>query len=232
MNRGTIRTLLRRRLNEPTPDNWDDNTLNQFIDTAYALILKQVRKVDPEAILFWAYRDTVANVNWYEKPAGTRGPVEVGYKTDASATDWLPLKRKPYYIARDWLAGAGAEPVYCHRGEYIGIFPAPTVSVTQGLRFIHVPTDSLASDTDEPRLEPTLQYAVALWGALLAKGESPESDSKDAAELQRILGDIPADYGTIDQAQPLALNPDVADARGRYPFGIKSGFDPGRQWGI
>lgn len=212
MTRGTIRTLVRRLLNEEVADNWTDDILNTLIDTAYALVLKQVRKVDPEAILFWDYRATVAGANWYEKPAGTRGPVEVGLKSSASDTDWAPLNRKPYYLARDW---TGSDTVYCHRGQYVGIFPAPTVAISDGLQFIHAPTDSFAADTDVPKLETTLHYAIVLWAAMLAKGESPEDDSKNAKELGRILGDIALDYGTIDYGQALALNADVADARGR-----------------
>lgn len=215
MTRSTIRTLVRRRLNEQTADNWDDSTLNTLIDLAYALVLKQVRKVDPEAVLFWDYRNTVAATNWYAKPSGTRGPVEVGLKSTSTDTDWTALKRKPYYIARDWTDAN--ETVYCHRGEYIGIFPAPTLTVTDGIQFIHAPTDSFADDADVPKLETTLHYAIVLWAVLLSKGESPESDTKDAQELQRIIGDIPADYGTIDYGQVVALSADVADARGIGP---------------
>jgi len=90
-----------------------------------------------------------------------------------------------------------------------------TVSVTQGIQFLHAPTDSLAVDGDVPKIETTLHYAIVLWASLIAKGESPESDSKDAAELQRIIGDIPQDYGSPDYGQALSLNADVADARGR-----------------
>ena len=212
MTRATIRTLLRRRLNETVADRWDDSTLNTLIDLAYALVLKQVRKVDPEAVLFWDYRDTISGTNWYEKPAATRGPVEVGLKATSADADWTPLKRVPYHIARDY---TGSDTVYCHRGTYIGIFPAPSNTVTDGIQFIHAPTDTMAADTDVPKLEQTLHYAIVLWAALIAKGESPEApDSKDAAELQRIIGDIPHDYGSPDHGQGLSLSPDVGDARG------------------
>lgn len=210
MTRATIRTLLRRRLNEQTADNWDDDVLNTFIDLAYALVLKQVRKVDPEAVLAWDTRDTVAGTNWYEKPAGTRGPVEVGLKSTAADTDWTPLKRVPYWIARDWTG----DTVYCHRGNYIGIFPAPDTAVTDGIQFIHAPVDTMAVDTDVPKVETTLHYAIVVWASLIAKGESPESDTKDAEELKRIIGDIPEDYGSPDLGQPIGFSPDVADARG------------------
>jgi len=205
-----MRALLRRRLQEQIADNWDDDTLNVMLNLSYALILKQVRKADPEALLFWDYRNTQVNVTWYEKPAGTRGPIEVGLKSAASDTDWTPLTRKPYYLARDWTG----ETVYCHRGNFIGIFPAPTVSVTQGIQFIHAPTDTLAVDTDFPKIEQTLHYAIVLWATLIAKGESPESDDKDAKELARLIGDIPFDYGSPDLGQPMQLDLDVSDARG------------------
>ena len=227
MNRATMKTLLSRRLNDQAEENWDDDLLGTYINLAYALVLKQVRKIDPEAILNWEYRNTVANTVWYEKPAGTRGPVEIGLKSSASDTDWTALKRKPYYIARNW---TGPDNVYCHRAGYIGIFPAPTAAVTQGIQFIHVPTATLADDTDVPRVEETLQLAIVIWAALLAKGESPESDTKEARDLQNIIQDIAVDYGQIDYGQGLAINADVSDARGRGQLQINSnnGIDNGR----
>ena len=63
-------------------------------------------------------------------------------------------------------------------------------------------------------VEPTLHYAIVVWTTLIAKGESPESDTKDATELQRIIGDIPQDYGSPDLGQVVGFSPDVSDARG------------------
>ena len=212
--------MLRRRLNEESADNWDDSTLNTLIDLAYALVLKQVRKVDPEALLFWDTRNTVSGTNWYAKPSGTRGPVEVGVKKTTADTAFEPLRRRPYHVARD--ITSEDEMVYCHVGEYIGLFPAPSISVTNGLQMIHAPTDTLAVDADVPKLENTLHYAIVLWAELLAKGESPEDDSKAAKELQRLLGDIPQDYGMKDLGQSPELTIDVADARGRGPTTLDS----------
>lgn len=226
MNRGSMRTLLRRRLLEPTADQWDDSTLNELLNLGLSLVRKQIRKVDPEFDIRWEYRDTVAGTTWYEKPAGTRGSIEIGLKSAASDTDWTALTRKPYHIARSYTAEA--ETVYCHRGVYIGIFPAPSASVADGIQFLHAPTESLATDSDIPRIEESLQYAAVCWAALLAKGESPEDDSKDANELKRLLGDIPADYGTLDLSQPMLLQPDVADARGIFGRRVRNDIDIGR----
>ena len=212
MNRSNMRTLLRRRLLEPQEDQWSDSTLNDLLNLALALVRKQVRKVDYEFDVRWEYRDTVVGTSWYEKPSGTRGSIEIGVKKATSDTDWAALRRAPYHIARTYTSEA--EMVYCHRGVYIGLFPAPSVSVSDGIQFLHAPSETLAADTDVPRLEESLQYAVVCWAALLAKGESPEDDSKDAKELARLLGDIPADYGSLDLSQPTYLQADVADARG------------------
>ena len=226
MNRGVMRTLLRRRLLEPSADQWDDSTLNDLLNLGLALVRKQVRKVDYEFDIRWEYRDTVAGTSWYEKPAGTRGPTEIAVKKSTSDLDWEALARKPYHIAK--LYTAEAEMVYCHRGVYIGLFPAPTTAVTDGIQFLHAPSESLALDTDIPRLEESLQYAVVCGASLLAKGESPEDDSKDAKELQRLLGDIPADYGSIDLGQPMLLQADVADARGIFGRRVANDIDVGR----
>jgi hypothetical protein len=207
-----MRTLLRRRLLEPQEDQWSDSTLNDLLNLALALVRKQVRKVDYEFDIRWEYRDTVAGTSWYEKPSGTRGSIEIGIKKAASDADWEALTRKAYHIAKTYTSEA--EMVYCHRGVYIGLFPAPSASVADGIQFLHAPSETLAADTDVPRLEESLQYAVVCWAALLAKGESPEDDTKDAKELVRLLGDIPADYGSLDLSQPVLLQADVADARG------------------
>ena len=228
MNRGDARTLLRRRINEPTADNWSDSILNTLLNLGYAFVLKQIRRVNKEAILFWEYRNTVAGSNWYEKPSNTTSIVEVGFKDIATDTDWEPLTRKPYYLARGWTTGvSGSETVYCHRGNYIGLFPAPTNSVTKGLRLLTVPNDQLTLDTDNFLVELTLQYAVVLYAAILAKGESPEDDAKDQRELTRLIGDIPVDYADLDDGQTIALNPDVSDLRGVGQI-VRRGIDPGR----
>src|SRR3970040_2109103 len=98
MNRLTMRTLLRRRLLEPTADQWDDSPLNSLLNLGLALVRKQVRKVDAEFDIRWEYRDTVAGTSWYEKPAGTRGPTEIGVKKASSDADWTALKSAPSHM--------------------------------------------------------------------------------------------------------------------------------------
>jgi hypothetical protein len=226
MNRGAIRTMVRRRIQEEEADDWSDNDLNTLINVAYALVAKQVRKVNPTFLLHWEHRDTVAGTNWYEMPEGSRGPVDIGLLISSGSTDVQYLCRASGEVARQ--NTNESETVYTLMGDFIGIFPAPSQSVTNGLLIIHVPTPTLAEDTDVPKLEATLHYAIVCWTALLAKGESPEDDTKEAKELSRILSDIPDDYGQDDFSQPPKLSPDVSDARGKYGSQLDNGVDPGR----
>jgi hypothetical protein len=221
-----MRTLLRRRIMEETADDWSDNDLNVILNTAYALIAKQVRKVDPEFLMHWEYRDTVAGTSWYEKPEGTRGMSSVGIKGSASDTDYTWLRRTSHRNARE--NTNTSEQVYCIRGKYLGIFPAPTTSVTEGLEIIHAPTPTLSADTDVPEVEETLHTGIVCWAAMLTLGESPEDDSKHANELRRVLAEIPDDYGSDDLGQPRLLEMDCSDARGKYGAQINNDTDPGR----
>jgi hypothetical protein len=145
----------------------------------------------------------------------------------AAATTYTQLRRVAYHIAR--LNTNAEDTVYCLRGRYIGIFPAPTVSVTDGIEMMHAPTPTLSEDTDVPELEETLHYAMVCWTAMLAKGDGLEDDTKESNELRRILADIPDDYGSGgDLGQPLLLQPDASDARGRFGARIANDRDPGR----
>jgi len=208
----TLRTLLRRRLGEITADNWTDVLLDELINLAYSMVYKEVRRVEPDAITHWSYRNTVAGTSWYQKPQDTRGLLRVGYMgTLVAPAVYTQLFPKPIEIAESW---NGTDPVYCTRGIFVGIFPAPTVSVVNGLEFQHTPTPTLALDTDSPDLEASLQYAIILWACLLAKGESPESDSKEASQLQTILADIPNDYGQPSLDRPMQLSIDILSLPG------------------
>ncbi len=208
-----IRELAYRRLNDQPGDQWSESIMNTYINIAYAKIQKEIRKVDPEAIVVWDYRNTVAGTSWYEKPAATRGLIELGLKTSSADTDWMALKRQPYWVARQ--NTSIEDVVYCHRGTFVGIFPPPTASVTNGIQYLHAGTDTLAADAQAPKVDDDLAYGIVLWAVLLAKGENPEGDTKEARDLGLLLANIPVDYATPDMGQPIPLSPDVSDARGR-----------------
>lgn len=236
MTRIEARELLRRRLNSPEGDpNWSNSTLNTLLGLGQAFVWKKVRAVNREASLFWDVRNLTSGQNWYEKPAGTTGVVEVAV-LDAGGTTYTPLDRLPYQIASDPLQVTSGSPVpgYCHRANFIGIFPAPTANITSGLRLLIAGTPAAGADTDDySPLELTLQYGIVLYATILAKGESPEDDGKDQRDLAVLVADIPTDYSDLDVSQPIALNsPAAAKARGfgRPSVQHRNDLDPGRSF--
>lgn len=215
--------MLRRRIQEETAVDWTDDELNVFLNLGYQLVAKQIRKVDPTFLVYWESRDIVSGTQWYEKPENSRGIIDVGIVV---GTDIQYLRRVSGNVAKEW--NTDGETVYTLMGDFIGLFPSPTTDVTNGLKLIHAPTPSLSEDTDVPKTEPTLHYAIVCWASLLIKGESLEDDSKDSTTLRQLLVDIPEDYGQKDFSQPPYMSPDVSDARGKYGSQLDNDVDVGR----
>jgi hypothetical protein len=213
MLRSEIRSLVRRHIQETTADNFADADINTLINTAYQLVVKQVRRVSPDEFLTIALVNTAVGTSLYNKPTGARRILEVALLA-ADGVTYVPLEYKNYVDAVQ--AVAADAPVFTMRGQQYGIYPAPTAIVVNGIRVTYQPTVTLAADGDTPLVEDTLQYAIALWAALLAKGESPESDTKEASQLTQILNDIPDDYGLpqSDRAPKIGVDVDTLPGRG------------------
>jgi hypothetical protein len=212
MLRSEIRTLVRRHIQETVADNFANADLDILINVAYQLVVKQVRRVSPDEFLTTALVNTAIGTSLYNKPAGARRILEVAL-LDAAGVTYNPLPYMNFVDASALTASEG--PVFTIRGQQYGIYPAPTAVVVNGIRVTYQPTVSLAADGDTPLVEDTLQYAIALWAALLAKGESPESDTKEAAQLTQILNDIPDDYGLQQSDRAPRIGIDAATLPGR-----------------
>lgn len=184
------------------------------INEAYALIQKEIRKVDPEAHLTWDYTNTVAGTNWYLLP-DTFGVSLVSLKWATADTFYTALARKRYEDIKDQIVWSGAVQVsstvggtfYTQRGQYIGIFQAPENSVVNGLEIIHSRIMSLSADTDIPKIKTPLHSALPLWSKLLLLGETEETSVETRQRLQEILGDLPTWYNiSNDEADRLSVD--------------------------
>src|SRR5688572_32602042 len=134
MNRGTIRTMLRRQVKDTASVQFPTNSeLDEVINMAYGLVQKEIRKVDPEAHLFWDTLNLDAGVNWYPLPSSF-SLQRVGVKSAASDTLFKKLEYKRY---DDLVEISGATQYYSIRGQWVGIFPAPSTSITNGLELVH-----------------------------------------------------------------------------------------------
>jgi hypothetical protein len=191
MTRATIRTLLRRQGQDVPSQEWSNAELNDIINLAYAKVMKEIVKVDPEAHLFWDTMDSTASTAWYPLPTATFGMVQVGIKSTASDTAFTKLKKKKY---NDIKGNTGTTQAYCRRGTWIGIFPAPSTGVTDGIELIHSPIMSLGSDTEEPRIKIPAQEAILYAAKDLMLGETDESSQDTLRRYAEIIGDLPLWY--------------------------------------
>jgi len=207
MTRGTIRTLLRKKLNEDVADQWSEDVLSELIDAAYGLVQAEIRRLDPQGLVFWSYADIVSGTQYYEKPAGTWGQVSIRLK-DAITLAYgdTPLQRIDYDLALKQTTTS--TPFYFERGRYIGLVPIPSASITQGIEFQHVPTETLALDTDTPQINVSYHYAIVLEAAIMAKDDTTEDVARLRASRDELYSRMALAYPTaMDQNQ--VLRPDV-----------------------
>ena len=212
MNRGTMRALLRRRLNETTPDLWQDTELNDLLNSGLHLVEKEVLKVDPLAFIHWSDEDIAKTINFYAKPQGFWHEMEVGYKSSSHAIGYKRLEKQDYNVARE---RTGGDTVYCHVGRYLGIFPTPGADVTDGLRLLWTPSLTMATDADVPDLHFALHMAVVLMSQKYALGETSDDQARVKVELSELLGDISMYYlGSATENERLWLDPSYLSHKG------------------
>lgn len=169
-----MRGVLRRRLNEQTPDNWSDVELNALLDESLFWVQKKIMRVDPAAFMAWSRTSLVANESFYNRPVGSWWEYEVAVKGNPSETTYTPLPRQPYKAIRAFTSDQ-SETAYAKVGTFLAIFPAPTFSITDGLQIIYTPLLTMAVDTDVPAINPALHTMIAVKANQMALQERPES---------------------------------------------------------
>jgi len=231
MTRLDLRTLLRRRLQEGTADNWSDAILNTILDHALSRMIGEVKRVDPFAFVTTSLVNTVSGTATYAKPADAWGIYEVAL-LDSATSEYRPIKRIEYDLTRPpnslTSAPTYGDTTWYHFGTSVGIYPTPTASVTNGLRYTYFPNDTFADDSDSPTFHVSLHYGVVLWAAMIAIGET-EDDAKFAkykVELQEILATLREIY-TRDLNEPVAFRPSTRGTRrgGTGPRQYGNGID-------
>jgi len=210
MTKLSIRTMLRRVIMEVTPQNWPDAVLDDLINVAYHSTQKEVMKVDPEAFLEWVRRDIVLNKSDYPKPEGSWWPNQVRLKNSTTGK-YDRLVFKPFDEAETWTDGN----VWSRRGNYIWIFPTPSANLTDGIEMIHVPTLTLAADTDIPVVPLGLHMAIVYVSKILALGETYQGVDKDRTLIADLMGDLSMYYWKTG-GEGYTFQPDIIK-----PFGYQ-----------
>lgn len=214
MRRDTIRTILRRRLNDTAKDQFpNDGELDDIINVALGLVQAEILKVKRYAFLQWELLDLVLNQQRYQFPVGTCGPVYVGTRQSVS-DEFVAIERQDLNkILRGEATG------YAHAGREIVVFPKTPTSVSQGLRIIHIPTLELSADattTEDKGIPRPLDFAVAVWAYALLNPETGESRGELDRELGKLLENVPILFpADTDGAQVLQVE------LVKYPMGVK-----------
>lgn len=221
MNRATMRAFLRRGLMEDTADNWTDAELNTTINAAAQSWQDYILAIDPEALLEWHYASIVKDQRYYAKPAGMRNELELGY-LDSSTSEYLPMTVVSWpSIRRGWNKGATSRnsdidlnPTttvsyqYAHAGPFFYLDWNPAEALVDGLEVAYVPDIALGDDTESPTFALGLHYGIVVEAIIMAKGETPEDDSRWVRERTQMIKKIPLYYKKSIAGPEIAM-PDV-----------------------
>ena len=191
MTRLQMRTMLRRFVNDVDGVEWSDDECNQALTESYYERQGEVQAIDPEAVIFWDNMNTTSGTNWYPLPP-TFGVISVGFKSASSDTSFTKLDHQLYEDIKDL---DGTTTYYTLRGEWLGIFPAPSASVTNGIELMHRPIHTMTIDADEPKLKLPLHRAIVLGAKLVLLGDTNEESKEDERKLEAIMKNATLWYG-------------------------------------
>jgi hypothetical protein len=202
MTRQTMRTLLRRFVNDVDSVEWTDAECNEALQESYYERQGEVQAIDPEAVIFWDNMNTTSGTNWYPLPP-TFGVISVGFKSASSDTTFSKLDHQLYEDIKDL---TGTTTYYTLRGEWLGIFPSPDASVTNGIELLHRPIHTMTVDSDEPKFKLPLHRAIVLGAKLFLLGDTNEESKEDERKLTAIMENARQWYGQ-QYDQPLSFSP-------------------------
>jgi hypothetical protein len=209
MNRGTARSLLRRRINEVTADNWTDGDLNDILNIGIHQVQTAIHKVDPEAFVYIDRASIVANQEFYPKPEGLWYEMAVRL-LNSSTGKYERIEKRDYSYAED--LATSESTVYSHVGRLLALRPIPSASLASGLELLYVPTLSVAVDTDIIPVHLALHNAVVQASQLLLLPETGEAYKDVQEAYDRTILLIPEYYrksaGEPEQFSPQRIAKD------------------------
>lgn len=194
----SLRTILRRRVQEVTAEQWTNAELDELLNLAYGRVATHLLRYNPDAFISIYTKDLTSGDQTYASPPGFLFPMQVrvkdadGQYRKAKRKKWADI-RKREEDATDtsdevWYAQLGRNTIY--------ISPSPTSNVAAGLEltFSGVPTIAVADDTAVPDLPLPLHIGLVYWAEIMAIGEGRESSASVREELNSLLADIPNWY--------------------------------------
>lgn len=167
------RTILRRRLQEPTADQWANADLDSLIGLGILEAQQLVQGADADAYLTEFKDHLVDGTSDYAFPAGSWWPVEVAI-LDSDTGEYADLGR-PYGRLENADIQTGETPRWAIFGRYIRIFPTPSENVVQGLRINAIKSLVIGADGDQLPVPDPLHGLTVLYAERWAIGETGEA---------------------------------------------------------
>lgn len=232
MNREQMRDLLRRRLDEPTPDDFTDAMLDDILGMSLGRVQTRIMAYDPSAFVAINRKDLTAGQKFYDNPADYWHTYIVEVK-DASSGQYSVVR--PMQYVDTLVQTPGAQPVsdglqrYARFGrKQIALFPVPTQNVADGLQHTYCQHLEMATDESVPDIPIALHLLIVLRGQLIAMGETHEDVKGLLAEIASLEGEIPSYYqrsGDTPETLPIDLGKDQSYGDGGYWRPFSNGID-------
>lgn len=237
MQRGSMRNLLRRMLNDVSKTEFDDDTeLDELLLFGLHDMQEYIMAIDKEAFAQWDNADVKISERYYPRPVSSRFEFELSYSSNPAVNAYRPLTRVSFGVLRKTESGVLSGSIdrgrdiaihdvttssdlgqYGIIGNYYYISWIPAATIVDGFEVVHSPTLTMANDTDTPELPIWMHRGVVYSAFLQALLETPSDTTKVERELARIVGKIGRHYEK-SAANPLTLG---ADLRKGKAFGTR-----------
>ena len=191
MNRATIHTLVRKRINEATADQWSDNDVNSAINSGYQQMEMIILESDPDAYIKVDRAALVADQHEYAKPGSLIAEIDVSI-LDSASGKYNVLKIGNYHDVRK--RQAGQEQQYAHYGRYYFLGPAPDANLPAGLQLVYVPSLVLSTDISVPQIGHAYHLAIVLSASVALIGETADDAGKLMKERDFFFSRLKVQY--------------------------------------
>lgn len=204
-----LRTYLRRRLQEQAADHWDDPELDGLLDLGTHRMQLFLMAFAPDVLIYISKANLSANDELVELPEGV-WTIKMVQILNSASGKYERIRSKGYeeLVARNQGSPSTTSTEYARLAEWLYLSPTPTADVTDGVRIHYVPSHSMTSDTDIPKVPLLTHMGVVLQAnvyALPEVGDEVEAVQRDLNEMRR---DIQAGWwSSLDEG--LVLRPDI-----------------------
>lgn len=184
MNRGTIRTKARRKLDETAAKFWTDDDLNDYIDQGYNFYWQWMVQAQHNLTITTTTLNLVSGTATIALPSDF---LEARLVERVTANYTIPLPYYERYNTLNMTSGYvdNASAVYTCRflGSSLLLEPTPQITETGGIKLTYFRTPTaLSSDSDTPEIPSIFHDMLVTYTVIQAK-EKEEAESNQPADV-------------------------------------------------